>query len=63
MKLQHNKHPPQHPIAGPGAFLNTGMIQYTRQSKSGVRQATGTGIMSGWPFCLFEVKSKWMPQG
>lgn len=68
MKLRHNKHPPQHPIAGPGAFLNVGMIQCTRQSKSGVGQGRQKVLES----CLvslfvvlrvFEVKSKWTPQG
>ena len=62
MKLRHNKHPPQHPIA------DAGMIQYTWQSKSSVGQE-GKKVRE---LCLvslfvvlrvFEVKSKWTPQG
>lgn len=62
MKLRHNKHPPQHPIA------DAGMIQYTWQSES----SEGQGRQKVLESCLvslrvflrvFEVKSKWTPQG
>lgn len=72
MKLRHNKHPPQHPICRPkGAFLNAGMIQYTWQSESSVGQE-GKRYIKVLESCLvslfvvlrvFEVKSKWTPQG
>ena len=50
MKLRHNKHPPQHPIA------DAGMIQYTWQSESSEGQGRQKVLesRSGQPSCLFE---------